>query len=75
MPIRKPDTEEEAEQEPLRGWEIAKLRRIIERSERIAWAWGVIKAGAAGAGLILGTWVLFKEQIVAWLSRGGGASP
>lgn len=74
-PPKKPETEEEADQEPLRGWEIAKIRHIIERAERIAWAWGVVKAAAAGAGLILGTWVLLKEQIMDWLGRGGGPTP
>jgi len=64
---RRPTTEEEAHQEPLRGWEIAKLRGIIERSERIAWGWGVIKAAAAGAGLILGTWLVIKQ----WWDGGG----
>lgn len=87
MPPNKPETEEEADQKPLRPWELAKVRhviegidvgkvqRIIERSERIAWAWGVVKAAAGGATLILGTWLLLKEQIMDWLGRGGGTTP
>ena len=75
MVPKPPETEEEADQKPLRGWEIAKLRAMLERSERIAWAWGVIKAAAGGATLILGTWLLLKEQIMEWLGRGGGTTP
>ncbi len=67
MVPKKPSSEEESDQEPLRPWEIAKIRHIIERAERIAWAWGVIKAAAAGAGLILGTWLLIKQ----WWHGGG----
>ena len=70
MPPKRPGTEEDADQEPLRPWEIAKIRHIIERAERIAWAWGVIKAAAAGAGLIVGTWLLIKQ-----LWGGGSGTP
>lgn len=73
MVPRKPSTEEDADQEPLRPWEIAKIRHIIERAERIAWAWGVIKAAAAGGGLILATWIAFREWFLSWLNRGGGS--